>query len=51
MSGGVVEVKGTSKNQNISLLTGGIFKGETSESEKTDVSINAAGEAYINAIV
>jgi len=49
VSGGIVEVKGTAKNQNISLLTGGVFKGEKSESEKSDVSINAAGEAYINA--
>ncbi|MFH4963843.1 head GIN domain-containing protein [Gaetbulibacter sp. M235] len=49
VSGGIIEVSGTSKNQNISLLTGGIFKGEKNETEKTDVSINAAGEAYINA--
>jgi hypothetical protein len=49
VTGGIVEVSGTSKKQNISLLTGGIFKGEDNETENTDVSINAAGEAYIRA--
>jgi hypothetical protein len=49
VTGGIVEVSGKSKKQNISLLTGGIFKGENNETENTEVSINAAGEAYINA--
>ena len=49
VTGGIVEVSGKSKKQNISLLTGGVFKGENNETENTEVSINAAGEAYINA--
>lgn len=49
VTGGVIEASGTSKKQNVSLLTGGVFKGENNETENTDVSINAAGEAYIKA--
>ena len=48
VSGGVVEASGFSKNENIALMTGGVFKGEHLKSEISDVSINAAGEAYIN---
>jgi hypothetical protein len=33
----------------VSLLTGGIYNGETLETEKTEVSINAAGEAHVKA--
>ena len=49
VTGGIIEVKGISKSQNISLLTGGIYKAEHLQTEKTDVSINAAGEAYVKA--
>ena len=49
VTGGIVEVSGKSKKQNVSLLTGGIFKGENNKTENTDVSINVAGEAYVNA--
>jgi hypothetical protein len=49
VTGGIVEVTGTSKKQDISLLTGGIYKGSELETENTEVSINAAGEAYVNA--
>lgn len=49
VTGGWVKTSGTSKSQDISLLTGGIYKGSELKTEKTDVSINAAGEAYVNA--
>lgn len=49
VTGGIVEVSGKSKKQDISLLTGGVFKGENNETENTEVSINAAGEAYVKA--
>ncbi|OUS02368.1 chaperonin [Flavobacteriales bacterium 33_180_T64] len=49
VTGGVIETSGTAKNQDISLYTGGIFKGETCISEHTEVSIKAAGEAHVNA--
>ena len=38
-----------SKNQDISIYTGGVFNGKDFITENTDVSINAAGEAYIHA--
>lgn len=49
ISGGKIEAKGTSKSQNISLNSGGIYKGENLVTEKTEVSIVAAGEAHVNA--
>lgn len=50
VTGGVIEASGNSKKQDISLLTGGVYKGENNETENTEVSINAAGEAYVRAI-
>jgi hypothetical protein len=49
VTGGTINVTGTSKNQDISIYTGGVFNGEEFITERTEVSINAAGEAYINA--
>lgn len=49
VTGGVIETTGTSKNQDISLLTGGVYKGEMLDTEKTEVSIKAAGEAHVKA--
>lgn len=49
VSGGSIKTKGVSKSQNVSLLTGGLYRGEDLETDKTDVSINAAGEAHVKA--
>lgn len=49
VTGGIIDVSGTSEKQNITLLTGGVYNGENNITENTKVSINAAGEAYINA--
>mgnify|MGYP001819422543 CR=1 FL=1 len=49
VTGGIINVSGTSKNQDISIYTGGVFNGEEFITEQTEVSINAAGEAYIHA--
>lgn len=49
VTGGDIELTGQVIDQDISLNTGGIFRGKTLESETTSVSIKAAGEAYINA--
>ena len=49
VTGGIITAKGTSTNQDVSILTGGIYKGSELETEKTEVSINAAGEAYVRA--
>jgi hypothetical protein len=47
VTGGIINVSGTSKNQDISIYTGGVFNGEDFKTEQTEVSINAGGEAYI----
>ena len=49
VTGGVINVSGSSKNQDISIYTGGVFNGEELVTEQTEVSINAAGEAYVHA--
>ena len=49
VTGGSIETTGTAKNQDISLYTGGIFKGQSCVSQNTEVSIKAAGEARVNA--
>ena len=49
VTGGIINVTGSSKNQDVSIYTGGIFNGKDFITNKTDVSINAAGEAYVNA--
>jgi hypothetical protein len=49
VTGGIITTKGTSTNQDISILTGGIYKASELDTEKTEVSINAAGEAYVKA--
>ena len=48
VTGGVVEASGIAKKQSVSLLTGGVFKGEFLKSENSEVTINAGGEAYVN---
>jgi hypothetical protein len=49
VTGGVINITGTSKNQDISIYTGGVFNGEDFITEHTEVSVNAAGEAYVHA--
>ena len=49
VTGGVINVTGSSKNQDISIYTGGVFNGKDFITEQTEVSVNAAGEDYINA--
>lgn len=49
VTGGEIEVSGRVGRQDISVNTGGIFKGKSMESETTYVAIRAAGEAHINA--
>lgn len=49
VTGGIINVSGSSKNQDLSIYTGGIVNGKEFITEKTEVSINAAGEAFINA--
>lgn len=49
VTGGVVKVTGKSKDQNISISTGGVFKGKDLKSESTEVVIRAGGEADVYA--
>ncbi|MEN3323785.1 head GIN domain-containing protein [Mariniflexile soesokkakense] len=49
VTGGKIKATGNAKSQKISLLTGGIYNAENLETNKTEVSINAAGEAYVKA--
>lgn len=49
VTGGMIELKGKSVNQNVKVNTGGIYKGEELETENSDVSANTGGIAGINA--
>lgn len=49
VTGGKIKAIGTCDSQKVSLLTGGIYHGEELETVKTEVSINAAGEAHVKA--
>ena len=49
VTGAVIQVNGTSKHQEISLYTGGVYQGEDCKTEDTKVAIRAAGEAHVNA--
>lgn len=49
VTGGNIETHGIVKKQKIVLNTGGIYQGEDVKTEETEVSIVAAGEAYVNA--
>lgn len=49
VSGGYIKANGRATNQNVSVLTGGTYDGQTLETEKTEVDIKAAGEVYIKA--
>lgn len=49
VTGGVVEVTGKCKNQDIAINTGGVFKGKDFKTESTSVAIRAGGEADVNA--
>ena len=48
-SGGIVELTGKSRDQNIVISTGGVYKGNTVESELTKVAIRAGGTAEVQA--
>lgn len=49
VTGGKIRSEGQCESQRISILTGGIYNAENLETEKTEVNINAAGEAHIKA--
>ena len=48
-SGGILDITGKSDNHDIVITSGGIFKGKQFITKQTTVSINAGGEADVNA--
>ena len=49
VTGGVITVKGSTDNQDIVINTGGQYNGKDLKSEFTTISVNAGGQAAINA--
>ena len=49
VTGGVVETRGIAINQDIVINTGGNYEGKLLETKNTNVKIQAAGEASVNA--
>ncbi|MFP2997903.1 head GIN domain-containing protein [Spongiivirga sp. MCCC 1A20706] len=49
VTGGIVQASGTSKTQEVTLNTGGIYEGRQLQTEKTKITVRAAGEAEVNA--
>lgn len=49
VTGGIIETKGKAISQDITLNTGGIYQGQSFETQNTTVNIKAAGEADVHA--
>lgn len=49
VTGGIIQVSGLSRNQEIVLNTGGVFEGMDLKTQRTKIGITAAGEAEVNA--
>jgi len=49
ITGGSIKASGVSKNQDISINTGGVYNGKELKTETTDVTVTAAGEARVHA--
>ncbi|WP_372754101.1 head GIN domain-containing protein [Mariniflexile sp.] len=49
VTGGKIITTGKSTSQKVTIFTGGFYDGEKLETTKSDVSINAAGEAHVKA--
>tara|TARA_B100001564_G_scaffold183515_1_gene154238 strand:- start:17446 stop:18117 length:672 start_codon:yes stop_codon:yes gene_type:complete len=47
VTGSTVTAAGTSENQEITIRTGGVYKGYNNTAENTDLSIKYGGEAYV----
>ncbi len=49
VTGGIIETRGKAISQEITLNTGGIYEGQSFETQNTSVNIKAAGEADVHA--
>ena len=47
--GGIINTRGQAKTQNVTISTGGIYKGSKVDTENTDISIKAGGEGHVRA--
>ena len=50
ITGSTITTKGTSENQEITIRTGGVYKGANNTVENTDLSITAGGEAAVRTL-
>jgi hypothetical protein len=48
VTGGIINTRGSSKNQDVSVYTGGVYEGKELTSEFSEVSIQAGGEISVN---
>ena len=48
VTGGIIETSGSTDRQDVTLFTGGVFRGENFVATNSDVTIRAAGEAHVN---
>ena len=49
VTGGIIQTTGKSKNQDISISTGGVYKGKDLKTETTEIAVRAGGEADVYA--
>jgi hypothetical protein len=49
VTGGVIQVTGKAQSQDISIGTGGVFKGKDLKTESTEIAVRAGGEADVYA--
>ena len=49
VTGSNINTSGKSKHQDISIYTGGVYKGKDLKTESTEIAIRAGGEADVNA--
>ncbi len=49
VTGGIINLSGTSKKQEVTIYTGGILNAEDFKTESTTINVNAGGDASINA--
>ena len=49
VTGGVIHVTGKSQSQDVTIGTGGVYKGKDLKTESTEIAIRAGGEADVNA--
>ena len=50
ITGSTITTKGTSENQDITIRTGGVYKGANNTVENTDLNIKAGGEAAVRTL-